>query len=612
MSESPFTYRWQLLSKHKPAEIWPLVSDTNRLFRSLGQLPVQRAAVSHDLPKGHNEITYEQLHRLDIWEEEPYQWEAPYHLKVKRTYKNGICNTLLFSADISQYNGGSRITFTFSGQAKGLMSKLRLNRVFGNRGRRNLKKLLHEYDSILNNGSHTDSNSSWFPVNNGQKWEKLTHELKELSNDEELSRKLVQTVRKADFTDLDQLQPLDLAKRWKQPLHRVIDILFYASKLDLLNFSWSLACPHCRTVQHTVRKLPEITEPLFCKDCQKEFMLDFHNSIYINFRPHPLVRKVPDKTYCFGNPSKQPHIKLFQYLYPGQKRFVKVHLKPGNYRIYADGLDSVVHARVNESGMDNATLSFNKERKTDQEAVLSSDPNLVIDNQTDERIFVVIEDTDWKKYSISASEVTSLQLFRNLFPREVIRENEKIKAGSVTVMFTDLYNSSSLYNSEGDDNAIGHVIDHFEVLRKIMREERGAIVKTIGDAVMAVFQSPVGAVRAFKRSQEYFKEQPGLESKIKLKGGIHTGDCTTLTLNNRIDFFGNTVNIAARLVENARSEELVISDAACECNELEQFIDEHRESIKIHHFDVALKGFEDLDMEARRLSMSRTNLRLVV
>ena len=612
MSEFPFTYRWQLLSKHKPADIWPLVSDTNRLFRTLGQMPVQRVAVSHDLPRGHNEITYDQLHRLDIWEEGPYEWEAPYHLKVKRIYKNGICNSLLFSADISENKNGTRVTFTFSGEAEGLMSKLRLNRIFGNRGRRNLKKLLNQYDAVLTNGSHPDKTNRWFSIDNNPKWEKLTRELEELSSDMELSQKLVQTIRTADFTDLDQLQPLDLARHWNQPLDRVIDILFYASKLDILNFSWSLACPHCRTVQHSVQKLSEITEPLYCKECHREFMLDFHNSITINFRPHPLVKKVPDKTFCFGNPSKRPHIKLFQYLRPGQKRFVKVHLKPGNYRIYADGIEGMVHAKVSEDGMDNATLSFNKERNRDQDTLLSTNPNLVINNQTNERIFVIIEDADWKKYSVSASEVTSMQLFRNLFPHEVIRENEKIKAGSVTVMFTDLYNSSSLYNSEGDDHAIGHVIDHFEVLRKFVREERGAIVKTIGDAVMAVFQNPVGAVRAFKRAQEYFKEQPGLDSKIKLKGGIHTGDCTTLTLNNRIDFFGNTVNIAARLVENARSEELVISDAACTDDELERYIDEHRDSITIHHFDVALKGFEELNMEARRLSMSKSNLRLVV
>ncbi len=612
MREYPFSIRWQFATKSKPTDLWPLISDTNRLFKKIGQLPIQHAPVSQDLPKGHREYTFEQIHRLDIWEEEPYEWEAPYHIKVKKTYRNGLFKNLLFSISISEHEEGSAVAFTFSGDARGYSSKFRVKRLYNSRLKRKFKKVLQEYDQILLTNDSHKNNGTFFLKRNYGKWAKLTEELTEFSGDPELSEKLVRTIKDSDFTVLKNLQPLEVAKYWDAPLHRVLDILFHASKIDILNYRWGIVCPDCKLVQQEIQQLSESTNPLYCNNCQKEFELDFHNSILLTFEPSPIVRKLPDKTFSFGNPARQPQVKMLQYVHPGQKKFIKIKLEPGNYKIYSDKLNGIVYASVSEEGMEHATLTFNKLYPNDQHVKLSTNPNLVLHNQTDERIFIKAEDLDWKRYCVSASEVTSLQQFRNLFPRELLRQNEKMKATSVTVLFTDIFNSSSLYNNEGDESAIGQVINHFEILRRIVREERGATVKTIGDAIMAVFQYPADAVRAFNRAQDYFKNNSSSESPIYLKGGMHVGDCTALTLNNTIDYFGNTVNIASRLVEKASSQELVISNEAYRCQKLRNFLKDKQDKITVSDFDTSLKGFEEIDFEVKRLSMSKSALRLVV
>lgn len=612
MKEFPFSVRWQLQTKSKPKDLWPLLSDTNRLFKKIGQLPIQHAPVSQNLPKGHREFTYEQIHRLDIWEEEPYEWEAPYHIKVKRNYRNGLYKNLLFSISLSETNVGSIVAFTFSGETRGFSSTFRIKRIYNSSLKRKFRKLLQEYDQILLTNLNNQEKEKTFLFRNIGKWGKHTEELSEISGDPELAYKLIQTIRESEFTVLKNIQPLDVAKYWDVPLHRVLDIFFHASKIGILNHSWGIVCPDCKLVQQQIQQLSEATSPLYCNNCQKEFELDFHNSILLTFEPSPLVRKLPDKTFSFGSPAKQPHIKLLQYIHPGQKKFVKVQLEPGNYKFYSDSLKGIVYASVSEDGMEHATLTFNETYPNDQHVKLSTNPNLVIHNQTDERIFIKGEDLDWKRYCIPASEVTSLQQFRNLFPMELLRQNEKMKANSITVLFTDIFNSSSIYNNVGDETAIGQVINHFEILRRIVREERGATVKTIGDAIMAVFQYPTDAVRAFKRAQDYFKNHSSTESPIYLKGGMHMGDCTALTLNNTIDYFGNTVNIASRLVEKANSQELVISNEAYKHNDLRHYLDKHRDKVSVNHFDTSLKGFDDKEFEAKRISMANPALRLVV
>lgn len=610
--EYPFSYRWQFISRSSPEQLWPLLSDTNRLFKDMGQLPVQHASVSQEVPKGHRELTYEQIHRTDIWEEEPYEWEAPFHLKVRRNYKSGPYKSLFFSFDIAQHKSGSKVTFRFSGEAKNFTSSFKIKRNFSSTFKRRLNKIIQFYDSNIYTNETSVFKKNRFRLSRKPRWDNLRNELVEISNDSVLPGLLIQTLRDSDDLDLEAIEPISLAKSWREPLHKVLEVLFFATNKKILNLHWKAACPTCRQTQKNIQKIREFTDSLYCSYCKKEFELDFHNSINLVFQPHPLVRKLDVKKYCKSSPARRPHVKLHQYVYPGQKRFVKVHLKPGNYKIYCEQTNSKVRATVQNDGLENATLTFNHRDKEDQQVTLSTNPNLVIHNQTEERIFVILEDLDWKKYSVSASEVTSLQLFRNLFPNELLQNEQQFKCSDMTIMFTDLTDSSSIYSNNGDELATGHVINHFEILRKVISEERGAIVKTIGDATMSIFQEPVNAVRAFHRAQQHFKKNQQSDHKIKLKGGIHCGNGIAVTLNNRIDFFGNTINIASRLVENAGSEQLVISSEACKNRNLELFLKAQKDEIRINHFDVILKGDEEKTFEAKCLSMHNSSLRLVV
>lgn len=570
------------------------------------------ANLSNEQENNHKELTYEQIHRPDVWIEEPYQWEAPYYLSVKRTYKTGYFRSLKIAVNLIDTDSGSKISIRYSGTYSGFGGWIITKKKFNKTLKRRIKKTLRVYESAIIDGKLPSKLKKPVSLHNPVRWKTLKERLITITEEPDISEKLINLIQTGDDQDLEYLSPLKLSRVWKKPLRKILSVMFYAVKIDVLSFSWNILCPLCKHKVDNCRSLVQLTDPMYCDTCGEDFQVEFNRGVQLSFKPHILARKLQHKTYCFGNPSSFCHIPLYITLQPGQKRFTKVDLPVGNYRIYCDKTEGYVEAKVKQDGLENATLIFSHNDLKQQLVTLSSTPNLILHNQTSEAITIQCESMDWEQFSVSASEVTSLSIFRDLFPRELIRGKKKIVAKDCTILFTDLFNSSQLYQTEGDDSAVGLVINHFDILQQIIHEERGAIVKTIGDAVMAVFPKPIYAVRAFNRAQDLFKNELRTNHPILLKGGIHSGDCVAVTLNNRIDYFGSTINIASRLVDYAHGEEVVISSVSYQCPYLKEYLADRRENLKIHHFDASLKGFESETFEAKRITMQTSPLRLVV
>jgi class 3 adenylate cyclase len=156
-------------------------------------------------------------------------------------------------------------------------------------------------------------------------------------------------------------------------------------------------------------------------------------------------------------------------------------------------------------------------------------------------------------------------------------------------------------------------MNHFDVLKKVIAEADGALVKTIGDAVMAVFRRPVSALQAMLSAQEMLASPaPGVAPLI-LKAGVHTGPCIAVTLNDRLDYFGSTVNMAARLEGLSTGGDVIISRALYDDPEVREFI--ASENLEATPFEMLLKGFQHEQFElwrvSRRLAADQEPERLV-
>jgi class 3 adenylate cyclase len=163
---------------------------------------------------------------------------------------------------------------------------------------------------------------------------------------------------------------------------------------------------------------------------------------------------------------------------------------------------------------------------------------------------------------LSGAEVLSNQTFLDLFSNETIVAGEGLAVTRLALLFTDLQGSTALYERIGDMKAFDLVRQHFGYLRECITRNSGALVKTIGDAVMASFVDPLGALRAALEMRDEiarFNAEAG-DHLIGLKVGLHAGACLAVTLNDRLDYFGQTVNIAARVQALSAADEIIITD----------------------------------------------------
>jgi class 3 adenylate cyclase len=145
---------------------------------------------------------------------------------------------------------------------------------------------------------------------------------------------------------------------------------------------------------------------------------------------------------------------------------------------------------------------------------------------------------------LTAKRLLTNQIFRDIYRTDTMDVDQRLKITSLTFLFTDLRGSTELYDRVGDLAAFDIVRAHFQLLTDIVAQQGGAVVKTIGDAVMATFPSPERALKAALRMREAIN---GLRDDLILKIGIHEGPCLAVVLNERQDYFGQTVNIAARV-----------------------------------------------------------------
>ncbi|HET8632269.1 MAG TPA: adenylate/guanylate cyclase domain-containing protein, partial [Thermomicrobiales bacterium] len=284
-----------------------------------------------------------------------------------------------------------------------------------------------------------------------------------------------------------------------------------------------------------------------------------------------------------------PHVVAQQLLAPGEERALTLPLEAGRYRLRTLALPGGQALTVAADGADAAAFVAGPNGWPGEEPRLTPRPTLHLCNASGREQLFILERTAWSDQAATAADVTTLQAFRDLFSAEALRPDQPIAVGSMAVLFTDLRDSTRLYRQIGDAPAFGLVLDHFDVLRGAVAAEGGAVVKTIGDAVMAVFRHPAAALRAALAAQRALAAPAGAARPLVLKVGVHYGPCIAVTLNDRLDYFGSTVNIAARLEALSTGADVVISAAVRDDPEVAALLGAGPQAAPL---DAALKGLD--------------------
>ena len=364
---------------------------------------------------------------------------------------------------------------------------------------------------------------------------------------------LVDWVRTGDDADLHRIQIRERARAWNVPELDLLRTALHATRAGLLDLSWDIICPHCRGVRDENGKLADLAATGHCDACNVDFTTDTANAVEVTFRVHPSVREVAERLYCSAEPSQKEHIRVMVPVQPGETKTLKPRLAPGRYKVRTGGW----YLDVEEGGPESITC----EPRVEGTIVKSGpSPTLTYTNKTKEPVAFAIERATWSDDALRPGMLLSFQEFRDLFSEDYIGADVKLAVGEQTLLFTDVVGSTAFYAERGDPGAFVEIKRHFDEVFKIVADHRGAVVKTIGDAVMATFTSPVDAVKASRKIHDAFHPTRD-DTPIRLRISLNTGPCIAVRLNSNADFFGGTVNIAAKLQALAEGHQIAMSEA---------------------------------------------------
>ena len=588
-------YRWEYDLKSTPEKLWSFVADTNRFNRDTGVPSVQDDDGKHQrLRNARRRLRLSFLGLPLEWEEQPFEWVRPSRFGVTRTYTRGPVAELRVLAELSpQAGGGTRLNYQVWARPQSLLGFLVVPLQIGILSARRFARAFRRYDQsatteVLLPEEETAAELSAIARSRlDAARERLISEGVPAS----IAARLVTYIEQADDFSLARMGPYVLADEWGESRRAVLEACLRATRAGILDLRWDLLCPLCRGPQESETSLSEISSKVHCETCRIDFTVNFDRFVEITFRPNASVRSVETKDYCMGSPQKTPHIVAQQLLAPQTSRTISMPLEEGRYRLRVLELPGERLLTITAGGEKAGSVRV-LEQVSGPELNLSTYSTLHFENLSAAEQLFIVERLSWSDQAATAAEVTALQIFRDLFSSEALRPGDQISVGTLTVLFTDLRNSTRLYREIGDATAFGRVMNHFDVLKKAIAEEDGALVKTIGDAVMAVFRNPASALNAMLRAQKTLASPPDGSAPLTLKAGIHIGPCIAVTLNDRLDYFGSTVNMAARLESLSTGNDVVISAAVYNDPEVRELIAAAAGSLEAERFEIELKGFD--------------------
>src|SRR5262249_52596205 len=241
---------------------------------------------------------------------------------------------------------------------------------------------------------------------------------------------------------------------------------------------------------------------------------------------------------------------------PGGRVAIQPQLAPGRYTVWREH-DGGWYLDVGDGGAPTVAWAPHPEG-----TVITASPSATIElvNDAADAGTFTIEQARWSDHAVRDGHLLSFQELRALFSEAYIGADVRLGVGEQTLLFTDVVGSTAFYAARGDPAAFVEIKRHFDEVFAIVGRNRGAVVKTIGDAVMATFVDPVDAVRASHQIHDAF--HPGrTDTPIRVRISLNTGPCIAVRLNANADFFGGTVNVAAKLQALAEGYQIAMSDA---------------------------------------------------
>jgi class 3 adenylate cyclase len=433
-----------------------------------------------------------------------------------------------------------------------------------------------------------------------------------------------------DGTDRELLHidPVEFARQHAIPEAATLDGFLHAAKLGVFDMAWNIVCPDCGGILSASVTLRQIRRSeMGCALCDSSYECDLDAIVAVTFTVDPQVRAIRGHRPEDATPLEYlrdhylgPTLDLplgdeflriaeaFQIwngtVAAGARVTIDVELAPGWVILQEPRLHSasIIEIAGDPRSGQELAIELTHAGSRPGRATLAPGPiRFVVHNRTDANAICLLEHANdalhavmhRRKPYLTGKQVVTNQTFRNIFQTDVLDLDQGLKLRNLTVLFTDLRGSTELYERIGDLAAYDLVRRHFGVLGEVVRGHGGSVVKTIGDAVMASFATPSGgmaAALAMRDEMLRFNRSTAADD-LELKIGLHAGPCLAVWSNDRLDFFGQTVNIAARVQSLATAGSIFATEGVAQDATVIPVLAAAGVSPRLHR--AALRGIRD-------------------
>ncbi len=591
-------FLWKVHLKTEPGRLWRYLADTSRLNEAAG-LPEWKLSYVPESDGGSHQVGELRYMGWRVrWDEHPFEWIEGRQYEVVRSYHNGPLRRFQMAVFLRPENGGTLLEESITVEPRWLPLAPLIYWEIGWHSRRRFERVYRRIDRFLGGDAGTPFQRVRRRGLSTTRLQTLGQRMRDADWVQSLPE-LLKALETSEDEDLDRMRAFRYADRWGADRLLTLKLFLHAASAGLLDVSWDVICPSCRGAKVRESKLRDLRTEAHCDACNIRYTADFAESVEVTFRPNAGIRRLDVADYCSGGPMNAPHVVVQQQIPAGETRTLTLELEPWTYRLRSLKLPGESSIRiVSESGERDASVTLDAGVRP-RETTLNPSFTLTIRNSTDKTHTVMLERRAEAEQATTAALVTALPEFRTLFSSEVLSPDTQVRAGTVCLMFTDLQASTAMYEQLGETSAYARVRQHFELLREVVAASDGTFVKTIGDAVMAVFpDAPAAIEAAFGMHDRIEKDNHERRPPLTLKIGIHQGSCFAVNLNDSLDYFGTTVNIAARVQRESRGRDVVVTDQVYHDPEAQK-----RLAARPH-------GHEEFDVQIRGLSGTRRVHRL--
>lgn len=401
--------------------------------------------------------------------------------------------------------------------------------------------------------------------------------------------------------ELFRINPLRFAEEHEFISSEIINLFVHGAKVGLFDFAWNMLCPSCGSVVDSRVSLNEVEVDLFhCALCHIDVPSNLDDYVEVAFTINPSVKRLdiaPFKDtesywryFRSANHQRSPALEDYiaevsrasALIAPDEEQSLLLTAEQGKlYR--AISVDNHVAAFIRASDKQSAStqsldLSVLPNSLTPKEVTIDAgDVKINVRNLCRENTGVILVLTDLPRLHTILQEHPSKllpfltgkmllnnQSFRELFRIQNLIPDLKLRLRSLTLLFTDLKGSTALYDRTGDLYAYNLVQEHYKILTESVRKNAGAVIKTMGDAIMATFSSPLdgmnAAIEMIEEMETFNRRLQRDNHTLGLKIGLHEGSALAVNAEDRLDYFGQTVNIAARVQALAQAGEICVTE----------------------------------------------------